>query len=103
MGSEMCIRDSNGAIQWTMGDWSASWSADYIGESENTTGDVKYKGYTTHNVAVTYDMSDLGTVRVGANNVGNKDPLLDKFGSQVDEYQYSLTGRVIFLEYSIEM
>ena len=58
---------------------------------------------TTHNVAVTYDMSDLGTVRVGANNVGNKDPLLDKFGSQVDEYQYSLTGRVIFLEYSIEM
>ena len=94
---------TNGAIQWTMGDWSASWSADYIGESENTTGDVKYKGYTTHNVAVTYDMSDLGTVRVGANNVGNKDPLLDKFGSQVDEYQYSLTGRVIFLEYSIEM
>lgn len=94
---------TNGAIQWTMGDWSASWSADYIGESENTTGDVKYKGYTTHNVAVTYDMSDLGTVRVGANNVGNKDPLLDKFGSQVDEYMYSLTGRVIFLEYSIEM
>jgi iron complex outermembrane recepter protein len=94
---------TNAAIRWNMGDWSASWSADYIGESASAVSDTKYKAYTTHNVAVSYDMSDMGVVRVGANNVGNKDPLLDKFGSQVDEYQYSLTGRVIFLEYSIEM
>lgn len=94
---------TNGALRWTMGDWSASWSADYIGESTSSVSDTKYKGYSTQNLAVSYDLSDMGVVRVGANNIGNKDPLLDKFGSQVDEDQYGLTGRVIFLEYSIEM
>ena len=43
---------TNAAIRWNMGDWSASWSADYIGESASAVSDTKYKAYTTHNVAV---------------------------------------------------
>ena len=94
---------TNGALRWSMGDWSASWSADYIGESESSVSDARYSSYTTHNAAVSYDMGDMGVVRVGANNIGNKDPLFDEGGAEVDEYIYSRTGRVIFVEFSIEM
>ena len=94
---------TNGSVVWTRGDWTVAWSADFIGESESTVSEVKYKSYTTHNARISYDFSDMGEFTLGATNLTNKDPLLDQFGSQVDEYQYSNTGRVVFVEYNIEM
>ena len=41
-------------------------------------------------------------IKVGANNLTDEDPLLDDFGVEVDEYQYSKTGRVVYAEYTLE-
>ncbi|MCS5594831.1 MAG: TonB-dependent receptor [Porticoccaceae bacterium] len=94
---------SNATVSWTMGNWSAAFSADYIGESESSSGEVKWDSYKTYNLNASYDLSDYGSLTIGANNLTNEDPLLDAFGSQADEYQYSILGRVIYMQYTIEM
>ena len=94
---------SNATVSWTMGNWSAAFSADYIGESESSSGEVKWDSYKTYNLNASYDLSDYGSVTIGANNLTNEDPLLDAFGSQADEYQYSIIGRVIYMQYTVEM
>ena len=94
---------SNATVSWDMGNWSAAFSADYIGESESSSGEVKWDSYKTYNLNASYDLSDYGSVTIGANNLTNEDPLLDAFGSQADEYQYSILGRVIYMSYTVEM
>jgi iron complex outermembrane receptor protein len=94
---------SNGFVQWTMGNVFASWNVDYIGESKDAINGTEYDAWMVHNASVGYSFTDYGTVKVGANNILNEDPLLDQFGEQADEYMYDNTGRVIFVEYSIEL
>jgi iron complex outermembrane receptor protein len=94
---------SSARVSWAMGNWAAAFSADYIGESESGSGEVKWDSYKTYNLNASYDLSDWGSVTVGANNLTNEDPLLDAFGSQADEYQYSIIGRVIYMQYTVEM
>lgn len=94
---------SYASVSWVMGDWSASISADYTGEQESSSGETKYKGYTTTNARIGYDFGDMGSVTISANNLGNKDPLLDSSGANANEYMYSQVGRVIYFSYSIEM
>ncbi len=94
---------SSARVSWTMGNWGAAFSADYIGESESGSGEVKWDSYKTYNLNASYDLSDWGSVTIGANNLTNEDPLLDAFGSQADEYQYSILGRVIYMQYTVEM
>jgi iron complex outermembrane recepter protein len=94
---------SSARVSWAMGNWAAAFSADYIGESESGSGEVKWDSYKTYNLNASYDLSDWGSVTVGANNLTNEDPLLDAFGSQADQYQYSIIGRVIYMQYTVEM
>ena len=94
---------SNLFLRWTMGDFSASWNTDYIGESKSNVSDVEYDAWMLHNATVSYDLAEYGSITLGANNILDEDPLLDQFGEQADEYQYDNTGRVIYVGYSIEL
>jgi len=93
---------SNAYVSWNMGNWGASLSADYIGESEQRNGGDKYDSWHTLNLSATYNLDSMGMIKVGANNLTDEDPLLDDFGVEVDEYQYSKTGRVVYAEYTLE-
>jgi iron complex outermembrane receptor protein len=90
-------------LSWTMGNWGAAISTSYIGESESGSGEVKWDSWKEHNLNVSYDFNEYGEVTLGANNLLNEDPLLDSSGSQADQYQYPILGRVIYLSYTIEM
>ena len=94
---------SSALISWTMGNWGANISTSYIGESESGSGEVKWDSWKEHNLNVSYNFNELGEVTLGANNLTNEDPLLDSSGSMADEYQYPILGRVIYLDYTIEL
>jgi iron complex outermembrane receptor protein len=94
---------SSALISWTMGNWGANISTSYIGESESGSGEVKWDSWKEHNLNVSYNFNELGEVTLGANNLLNEDPLLDSSGSMADEYQYPILGRVIYLDYTIEL
>jgi len=93
---------SNGYVSWTMDSWNAALSVDYIGESEAKIGDEAYDGWHTINASVGYDIGSYGSIELGASNITDEDPLLDAGGYMVDEYQYPITGRVIYAEYTLE-
>jgi len=90
-------------VSWTMGNWGANISTSYIGESESGSGEVQWDSWKEHNLNVSYDFSEYGELTVGANNLTNEDPLLDASGSQADEYQYPILGRVVYVDYTIEL
>jgi iron complex outermembrane receptor protein len=94
---------SSALVSWTMGNWGANISTSYIGESESGSGEVKWDSWKEHNLNVSYNFNELGEVTLGANNLTNEDPLLDSSGSMADEYQYPILGRVIYLDYTIEL
>jgi iron complex outermembrane receptor protein len=94
---------SSALISWTMGNWGANISTSYIGESESGSGEVQWDSWKEHNLNVSYDFSEYGELTVGANNLTNEDPLLDASGSQADEYQYPILGRVVYVDYTIEL
>ena len=94
---------SSALVSWTMGNWGANISTSYIGESESGSGEVKWDSWKEHNLNVSYNFNELGEITLGANNLTNEDPLLDASGSMADEYQYPILGRVIYLDYTIEM
>ena len=75
---------------------------DRIGESESSVSDDKYDAWDIINASVSYDMNENGVITLGANNLLDEDPLLDDFGSPVNEYQYSQVGRVMYLRYNVE-
>jgi len=93
---------SNGYVSWTMDSWNAALSVDYIGESEAKIGDDAYDGWHTINASVGYDIGSYGSIELGASNITDEDPLLDAGGYMIDEYQYPITGRVIYAEYTLE-
>jgi iron complex outermembrane receptor protein len=90
-------------LSWNMGNWGANISTSYIGESESGSGEVQWDSWEEHNLNVSYDFGGYGAVTLGANNLLNEDPLLDASGSMADEYQYPILGRVVYLQYTIEM
>ena len=94
---------TNALVSWTMGNWAANISTSYIGESESGSGEVQWDSWKEHNLNVSYDFSEYGELTVGANNLTNEDPLLDASGSQADEYQYPILGRVVYVDYTIEL
>ncbi|HIG60411.1 MAG TPA: TonB-dependent receptor [Gammaproteobacteria bacterium] len=93
---------SNGYVSWTMDSWNAALSVDYIGKSEAKVGDEEYDGWHSINASVGYDIGSYGSIEIGASNLTDEDPLLDAGGYMVDEYQYPITGRVVYAEYTLE-
>jgi iron complex outermembrane receptor protein len=94
---------SSALVSWQMNNWSANFSTSYIGESESSSGEVKWDSWKEHNLNVSYDFNGMGELTIGANNLLNEDPLLDASGSMADEYQYPILGRVIYVGYTVEM
>ncbi len=105
-----------GSLNWSMGDFDASWRARYIGSARfgftavagdgysviDPTGDAANNSYrmgasTFHNLQFGYNLAPINTrFEVGVDNVGNKQPpQLWQFGfnGNTDERTYDVVGR----------
>ena len=49
-----------------------------------------------------YNLDSMGIIKIGATNLTDEDPLLDETGQMADEYQYPITGRVVYVDYTLE-
>ena len=93
---------ANALIRWSMDDYFASLSWNYIGSSESNSSDEKYPQWDVFSGSVGYDFGERGTLRLQVRNMFDRDPLLDD-GEMANEYIYDLTGRVVTLNYTVEM
>jgi iron complex outermembrane receptor protein len=93
---------SNAYVNWNLNNWSANLAVDYIGESKERIGDEKYDSWHTLSASVAYNLDSMGIIKIGATNLTDEDPLLDETGQMADEYQYPLTGRVVYVDYTLE-
>jgi len=93
---------SNAYVNWNLNNWSANLAVDYIGESKERIGDEKYDSWHTLSASVAYNLDSMGIIKIGATNLTDEDPLLDETGQMVDECQYPLTGRVVYVDYTLE-
>jgi iron complex outermembrane receptor protein len=97
---------------WNMGDHSVDLIINYIGEHSEednvdgvtgvlSTSSAKLDSWTTANLAYRYDAGEWGRIKIGANNVTDEDPVLDKDGKyHRDHYSlYDSLGRVFYVEY----
>ena len=89
-------------MRWSLNDYFASLSWNYIGASESNSSDEDYPQWDVFNGSVGYDFGERGVVRLQVRNLFDRDPLLDD-GSMVNEYIYDLSGRVVTLNYTVEM
>jgi len=95
---------SNALFTWALGDIFASVNWDYIGESKSRISDEKWDSWQQFNATVGYAFGKYGTVSIGANNVLDEDPILDRVtGATVDENLYPNIGRVYFVRYRVDM
>ena len=68
------------------------------------TSDMELDSWTVINMSYSFDAGSIGLFKLGATNVTNEDPVLDRTGLfPTDHYDlYDQTGRVIFGEYKIK-
>jgi len=88
---------ANVQIDWSMGNYRATWDATY--NSEITASDDDIMDATVfHNMQVGYFIESIGTdVHVGVQNVFDKDaPFLDAEGNGTDHNLYSVRGRFMY-------
>ena len=93
---------SNASVSYTLDKFFANLAVDYIGESGDRVSDEKYDSWHMLNASMGYDLDTLGTFKIGANNLTDESPLLNQFGSMADENQYPITGRVVYVDYTLE-
>ncbi len=97
-------------MTWSIGDHGVDWVINYIdGYSEEdsvdlqtgalTTSSNDVDSWTTMSLAYRYDGGGLGQIKVGANNVTNEDPVMNKDGKYDNAWLYDAVGRVIYVEY----
>jgi iron complex outermembrane receptor protein len=97
---------------WEMGDFAVDLIINYIGphsEEDNvdevtgvlTTSNVDVDSWTTANLAFRWDGGKFGRIKIGANNITDEDPVLDKDGKYDRDFYdlYDPLGRVYYLEY----
>ena len=103
---------AQGSAIWNLGDHSVDLIVNFIGEHSEednvddvtgvlSTSDLKLDSWTTANLAYRYDAGDYGQFKIGANNVTDEDPVLDKNGKyHRDHYDlYDSIGRVWYVEF----
>ena len=93
---------SNAYVNWNLNNWSANLALDYIGESQERIGDEQYDSWHTLSASIAYNLDSMGIIKIGATNLTDEDPLLDETGAMADEYQYPITGRVVYVDYTLE-
>ncbi|MCX2802079.1 TonB-dependent receptor [Microbulbifer thermotolerans] len=99
-------------LGWSMGAHSVDLTIDYIGAHDEFT-DVTDSGtlvksgedlddWTTMNLSYNFDADLYGSIKVGARNLTNEDPVLDRKGQYSNDHYslYDNTGRVLYVEYT---
>ena len=98
---------------WSMGMHAVDLTVDYVAAHDEFT-DVTDDGqlfksgtdledWTTLNLAYRLDTESFGAIKVGARNLTNEDPVMDKDGKYArDHYDlYDATGRMVYAEYTM--
>ena len=104
---------AQGILGWSMGMHTVNLTVDYVAahdEFTNVTPDgmltktgEDLDTWTTLNLSYRLDTESFGSVKVGARNLTNEDPVLDKDGKFArDHYDlYDPTGRMLYAEYTM--
>lgn len=99
------------SVSWNYGDHAVHVVGNYIGrhaadqdfDSENgliVRSEEMYDDWISTNITYGYDAKSFGVIRVGANNVFDKDPVINPVWDQAGPADlYDKIGRVIFVEY----
>ena len=88
---------------YTWGDFNFAWNINYIdGQSDSLADpDVGLPSWTTHDLQVNYFTPWNGRITVGAENVGDRDPVLDEGEDRGFNFGlYSPYGRIIYGRYT---
>lgn len=77
---------------------------DSSGDAFLATSNMDLDSWTTINLSYAFDAGSIGRIKVGARNITDEDPVLDRTGLYTtDHYDlYDNTGRIIYGEYSIK-
>ncbi|AQQ66903.1 hypothetical protein Mag101_04060 [Microbulbifer agarilyticus] len=101
------------SLGWSMGMHAVDLTVDYIAAHDEFTsvtdaGTLEKSGadldsWTTMNLSYRLDTEAYGAIKVGARNLTNEDPVMDKDGKYArDHYDlYDATGRMVYAEYSM--
>jgi iron complex outermembrane receptor protein len=88
--------------QWSRDAWSANYSARYIGKTTETSGGTPrgISAVTYHNIAGMYQFSDALMVRIGIDNVADKQPpsSLTNTNINFDQNTYNPVGRFMYVQ-----
>ena len=94
---------SSAQVTWSMNNWFASINSQFIGQSKARIGTDAYPSWTQTNITGGYNFDKYGKVTVGADNVSNRFPVLNAAGGMADEFLYPNIGRVVFVQYSVDL
>lgn len=97
---------------WKLGDFTANWNVNYIGDQQNPDSvppfgfiaggaGTRVGGYTTHDLAASYETPWRATVTLGVNNVGDRYPELVGYDNRPwNFYLYDAYGRTVYFRYA---
>lgn len=92
--------------QWNRDAWAANYSARYIGKTTETIGGTPrgISSVTYHNIAGMYHFSDKLMLRVGIDNVSDKQPpsSLANVNINFDQNTYNPVGRFMYVQLSYD-
>lgn len=93
--------------RWKHGQWSAGYSARYIGETAETVGDetLDINSVTYHNVSAGYDFDNGIKVKLGVNNVADKQPPVSLTNTNInfDQNTYNAIGRFMYFQLNYDL
>ncbi len=97
----------SGSAQWSHGNWSAAYALRYIGDTTETylneprhIGSVFY-----HNLSSGYKMDNGLSVRLGINNLFDKQPPISRVNVNInfDQQTYNAVGRFVYLQLTYDL
>ncbi len=104
-------------LGWNLGKHYVDMTVDYIGEHSEAdfivvnpngavleTSNKNLDSWTTLNLSYKYETDDWGALKIGARNLTNEEPVLDKDGKFSQDHMslYNNTGRVVYVEYTLK-
>ena len=104
-------------LGWNLGNHYVDMTVDYVGEHSEAdyivvdasgatleTSDTNLPSWTTLNASYKYETENWGAFKIGARNLTNEEPVFDKDDKYPQNHYdlYDNTGRVIYVEYSLE-
>ena len=98
---------TNFSTRWSLDQWSVNYSARMIGDTTETVGTTERHIPTIvyHNLAGNYQFNDNLGVRVGIDNLTDKQPPVSLLNTNInfDQNTYSAVGRFMYLQVSYEL